>query len=50
MEEFTHQYAVYKPQPRNVKRKQGRPKLLYPEYIAKLINNEVQPIAEESKK
>ncbi len=38
------------PQPRNGKRKQGRPKLLYPEYIAKLINNEVQPTIEELRK
>ena len=32
------------------KRKQGRPKLLYTEYIAKLINNEVQPKIEKLRK
>ena len=46
-EEFTYQYALYTPQPRHEKRKQGRPKLLYTEYIAKLINNEVQPTIDE---
>ena len=46
-EEFTYQYALYTPQPRHGKRKQGRPKLLYPEYIAKLINNEVQQTIDE---
>ena len=49
-EEFTYQYALYTPQPRHGKRKQGRPKLLYPEYIAKLINNEVQPTIDELRK
>ena len=32
------------------KRKQGRSKLLYPEYIAKLINNEVQPTIDKLRK
>ena len=49
-EEFTYQYALYTPQPRHGKRKQGRPKLLYPDYIAKLINNEVQPTTDELRK
>ena len=38
------------PQPRHGKRKQVRPKLQYPEYIAKMINNEVQPKIDELRK
>ena len=49
-EEFTYQYALYTPQPRHGKRKQGRLKLLYPEYIAKLINNEFQPTTDVLRK
>ena len=49
-EEFTYQYALYTPQPRHGKRKQGRPKLLYPEYITKLVNNEIQPTIDELRK
>ena len=45
-EEFTYHYALYTPQPW----KQGRPKPLYPEYIAKLIKNEVQPTTDELRK
>ena len=32
------------------KRQQSRPKLLYPEYIVMLINNEIQPIIVELRK
>ena len=46
-EEFPYQFALYTPQPRHGKRKQGRPKLLYPDYIANLINNELQPAIDE---
>ena len=39
--------VLYAPKPRHCKRKKDRPKLLCPEYIVKLMNNEVQPSTDE---
>ena len=42
MEEFTYQYVLYTTQP--------RPEKLYPECLAKLLNNEVQPTIDKLRK
>jgi hypothetical protein len=43
-------YALYTPKPSHGKSKQGRPKLSYTGYIARLINNDPLPTADEIRK
>ena len=45
--EFINMYALYTPKPGHGKRKQGRPRLKYTDYIAELINNEEPPTIDE---
>ena len=41
--EYTNEYTLYIPKTSHGKRRKGRPKLMYPDYIARLINNDVPP-------
>ena len=45
--EFTNMYALYTPKPGHGKRKRGRPRLKYVDYVARLINNDNPPTIEE---
>jgi hypothetical protein len=48
--EFINIYALYTPKPGHGKRKRGRPRLNYPDYVARLINNDEPPTTEEIRK
>jgi hypothetical protein len=48
--EFTNIYALYTPKPGHGKRKRGRPRLNYPDYVARLINNDEPPTIDEIRK
>ncbi|CAF1276691.1 unnamed protein product [Adineta ricciae] len=48
--EFINQYALYIPRPGHGKRKRGRPRLNYPDYVARLINNDEPPTITEIRK
>ena len=48
--ELINKYVLYQPIQRHGKRKPGKSKTLYPEYIGKLINSEVPPTADEMRK
>jgi hypothetical protein len=48
--EFTNIYALYTPKPGHGKRKHGRPRLNYPDYVVRLINNDEPPTLDELKK
>ena len=46
-DELINEYVLYTPEPYHGKRGAGRPPLLYPDYIAKLINNNTPPTIKE---
>jgi hypothetical protein len=48
--EFTNMYALYTPKPGHGKRKRGRPRLKYVDYVARLINNDDPPTIDEIRK
>jgi hypothetical protein len=45
-----HEYALYTPKPGHGRRKRGRPRLNYPDYVARLINYNEPPTIEEIRK
>jgi hypothetical protein len=45
--ELVNQYALYTPKETHGKRKRGRPKMSYADYLAKLINNVTPPTVQE---
>ena len=48
--EFTNMYALYTPKPGHGKRKAGRPRLQYVDYVTRLINNDDPPSTDEIRK
>jgi hypothetical protein len=48
--EFVNMYALYTPKNGHGKRRRGRPRLTYAEYVAKLINNDEPPTSDEIRK
>ncbi|CAF4342901.1 unnamed protein product, partial [Rotaria socialis] len=48
--EFINMYALYTPKSGHGTRKRGRPRLNYPDYVARLINNDTPPTIEEIRK
>jgi hypothetical protein len=48
--EFINTYALYTPKSGHGKRKRGRPRLNYPDYVARLINNDEPPTIDEIRK
>ena len=45
--ELINKYALYTPEPSHGNRGRGKPQMLYPNYIAKLINSEIPPTIDE---
>ncbi|GAA6097691.1 uncharacterized protein LOC118408508 [Tachysurus ichikawai] len=45
--ELINKYVLYQPLERHGRRKRGKSKLLYPQYIGKLINSEIPPTVDE---
>ena len=45
--ELVNQYALYTPKETHGKRRRGRPKMSYADYLARLINNTTPPTVQE---
>ena len=41
--ELINKYVLYEPKPSHGKRSRGKPRMLYPEYVGKLISSEFPP-------
>ncbi|CAF1390212.1 unnamed protein product [Adineta steineri] len=48
--EFINMYALYSPKNGHGKRKRGRPRLKYVDYVVRLINNDEPPTSDEIRK